>query len=382
MIPSEKDLGINGNLKTMQLSELLQWLSLGQKTGTLVMESRGVVKRIYFQGGRIASSSSSDHREYLGHFLVSHGYITEEELKMAMEVQEESNILLGKILVMINAISETDLLRLMRKKAEESIYDCFLWEEGSFEFTDGDLAELKMVPLSLDVTGIVMEGLRRYDEWSQIRQQVPDSSVVPQIVQPLSLETLSEQEKLVVPYIDGQRSVEEIALQTHNAEFIVSRLIFEGLRSGSMMLVEAEPARKIAAAGSRVVENDVDHFLQRGKAELKNDPHAAYRMFKVASDLDPGNGRAIEAMRDAERRIKKALEKDGVKGDRVPELAIPLMELTKRTFSPHEGFILSRINGQWDVKSIMKISPIKELEVLMIFQRLLKDKVIRWKAQR
>jgi len=94
----------------MQLSELLQWLSLGQKTGTLLIDGHGVEKRIYFQTGRINSSSSSDQREYLGHFLVSHGYITEEELKMAMEVQEESNILLGKILVMINAISETDLL--------------------------------------------------------------------------------------------------------------------------------------------------------------------------------------------------------------------------------------------------------------------------------
>ena len=31
--------------------------------------------------------------------------------------------------------------------------------------------------------------------------------------------------------------------------------------------------------------------------------------------------------------------------------------------------MLSRINGQWDVKSIMKISPMKELEVLMIFQQ-------------
>ena len=29
---------------------------------------------------------------------------------MAMEVQEESHILLGKILVMINAIAESDLL--------------------------------------------------------------------------------------------------------------------------------------------------------------------------------------------------------------------------------------------------------------------------------
>src|ERR1700732_3373088 len=102
----------------MQLGELLQWLSLGSKTGTLLADGDGrrVEKRIHFQDGRIASTSSSAEREYLGHFLVSHGYITEEELKMAMEVQEESNILLGKILVMINAISETDLLRLMRKK--------------------------------------------------------------------------------------------------------------------------------------------------------------------------------------------------------------------------------------------------------------------------
>ncbi len=59
---------------------------------------------------------------------------------MAMEVQEESQILLGKILVMINAIAESDLLRLMKKKAEESIYDIFLWTEGDFEFVDGRAA--------------------------------------------------------------------------------------------------------------------------------------------------------------------------------------------------------------------------------------------------
>ena len=46
-------MGITGNLNTMQLSELLQWLSLGQKTGTLLIEGRGVEKRIYFQNGRI-----------------------------------------------------------------------------------------------------------------------------------------------------------------------------------------------------------------------------------------------------------------------------------------------------------------------------------------
>lgn len=362
----------------MQLAELLQWLSIGQKTGTLLIDGHGIEKRIYFQNGRINSSSSSDQREYLGHFLVSHGYITEEELKMAMEVQEESSILLGRILVMINAISETDLLRLMHKKAEESVYDIFLWEEGNFEFVDGELPDLKMVPLSLDVTGIILEGLRRYDEWKLIRMRVPDNDAVPTIVKPLSLETLSDREKLIMPYIDGHRSIEAIALQTHNAEFSVARLVFEGLRSGTMALAEIVEQRAVAAGGGSSTGDEVDHFLQRGKASLKDDPQAAYRMFKVASDLDPADGRATEAMRDAEREIQASLRRDGVTGERIPELAVSMAQLTKRSFSSHEGFVLSRINGQWNVKSIMKISPMKELEVFMIFQHFLKSGVIRW----
>src|SRR5215510_1248758 len=212
----------------MQLSELLQWLALGQKTGTLVVASHGIQKRLYFQNGRIDFTSSSDRREYLGQFLVSHGYITEEELKKAVEVQEDSRILLGRILLSINAISETDLLRLMRRKAEESIYDIFLWEDGTFEFAEGEEPEMKMVPLSLEVTSIILEGLHRYDEWKLIRVRVPDQTVVPAITRPLNLEELSEQERLMVPHIDGQRTIEEIALQTHSAEFTVARFIYEG----------------------------------------------------------------------------------------------------------------------------------------------------------
>jgi hypothetical protein len=373
--------GITGNLKTMQLGELLQWLSLGNKTGTLLIDGHGIEKRVSFQDGRIASTSSSAEREYLGHFLVSHGFITEEELKMAMEVQEESQILLGKILVMINAIAESDLLRLMKKKAEESIYDVFLWTEGDFEFIDGEMPDQKMVPLSLDVTGIIMEGTRRYDEWQMIRQRISDSSVVPEIVRPLDMDVLADREKLIVPYIDGQRSIEEIALQTHNAEFTVSKLISDGLRSSSIRLLESRPRRDavaaLAAAGS-----EVEHFLQRGRAQLKDDPQAAYRMFKVAYELDPTDGRTTESIRDAEREIKAALAADGVSGEKVPEIAIAMQSLTEHPFSPHEGFVLSRINAQWDVKSIMKISPMKELEVLMIFQKFLRDGVIRWKERR
>ncbi len=135
----------------------------------------------------------------------------------------------------------------------------------------------------------------------------------------------------------------------------------------------------VAVGGS--VESEAERFYLRGMQTMREDPQAAYRMLKVASDLDPNDGRATEAIRDAERLIKDNLAKDGVKLTAIPEHAIPISDLTTRTFSPQEGFVISRINGQWDVKSIMKISPMKELDVMMIFQRLLKAGVIRWKKK-
>jgi hypothetical protein len=371
--------GITGNLKTMVLSELLQWLSLGVKTGTLLVERRGIQKRIFFVQGRIVSTSSSDPREYLGQFLVSHGYISEEELRMAMEVQEESSILLGKILVMINAISEGDLLRLMKKKAEESIYDIFLWPEGEFEFIDNEMPDQQMVALSLDVTGIVMEGLRRFDEWKQIRQRIPSFTVVPRIVKPIAIEKLSEQEKLVVPYIDGERTVEEIAVQTHNPDFVVAKIAFEGLREGVILLDKAIPDAEEVQETEKKIADDVEHFLRRGRSLIDHDPETAWKIFKAASDLDPSDARPRDALRQTETRLAAFLKAGGVEPQKIPVLNIAISEVTNLSLNPNEGFILSRINGSWDVKSIARISPIREMEVLLIFRRFLAEKVIRWK---
>ena len=50
--------------------------------------------------------------------------------------------------------------------------------------------------------------------------------------------------------------------------------------------------------------------------------------------------------------------------------------ITKEKFDSQEGFVLSRVNGQWDLRSILKLCPLPEDEALMIFVRLLDRKVI------
>jgi len=49
-------MSVSGNLKTMLPGDLLQWLSLGQKTGTLCVRNKGVEKKIFFRNGRVISS--------------------------------------------------------------------------------------------------------------------------------------------------------------------------------------------------------------------------------------------------------------------------------------------------------------------------------------
>ena len=56
--------------------------------------------------------------------------------------------------------------------------------------------------------------------------------------------------------------------------------------------------------------------------------------------------------------------------DKVPVLKLAAVQLSQQQFDPQEGFVLSRINGQWDIQSILKLCPIPEDDALLIFKRL------------
>ncbi len=129
-------MAITGNLETMSLAELLQWLANGRQTGTLIVNYGSLEKKIFLRDGAVLSSSSSDPRGYLGHFLVSKGVISEDDLAKAMAIQTEQGMLLGEILVEGGAVEQEMLDHMLRLNAEENIYDLFGWEEGHFDFLD------------------------------------------------------------------------------------------------------------------------------------------------------------------------------------------------------------------------------------------------------
>lgn len=380
-------MGITGNLETMQLSELLQWLSQSKKTGTLVIDSGTVEKRIFFDQGRIISSASTDPREYLGQFMVSQGYITNEELTGAIQMQEKTGMMLGKILVSIGAIQEEDVHSLLRLKAEESIFDVFTWTLGSFEFLDGAMPQYEMIPISLDVTGLVLEGARRLDEWNRIRRAVPSMDAVPvSLVDDLMdvTRTLPPGDLQVLREIDDRSTVQDIRDRTHSTDFFVSRVLFEAAQAKRIKVilppwkgrVPGERPALVAAAAAPAASSAVGDITPEALIAAAR-PHLdaaryeqALRHLRAARALEPHDRDVKQAVEEAEAKIRAALQDAGVKPASIPKLERSLEELTSSQLSRNEGFVLSRINGSYDIGSIIKISSLPELDALVAFWRL------------
>src|ERR1041385_4175045 len=80
-------MALQGSLKTIGVSDVLQFLAVGKKTGLLKISRAKVLKGIYFENGTIVGSSTNDPKEYLGQVLIHYAKINEAQLQTAMEIQ-------------------------------------------------------------------------------------------------------------------------------------------------------------------------------------------------------------------------------------------------------------------------------------------------------
>jgi hypothetical protein len=363
-------MSLAGNLRTMSLPDILQWISIGQKTGTLHLQHRSVQTRIAFREGAIFSSWSNDPRQSLGQFLLRDRRVTEEQLFKALLRQEEEGRLIGSILVSDRLLSEEDLRRTLRSKAEETIYDLFLWPEGRFEFKEGELPPDVLIHIDLMIQAVLMEGIRRVDDWERIRKIFPSVNTTFKI-HGNTFGVDDDDERQVLGLVAAGKTLAQIGLETHRSEFETATLLFD-LYARELLTVEQvgeEPKgdtvgiikELLSVAYQRLQEKRYDQALRAYEEVLEVD--------RLNQHAKKGLITAIE-MRDRDRAVKK------VPLAKVPVLTMDLIELTKERFDPQEGFVISRVNGQWDVQSILKLCPMAEEDALLIFSRLLERKVI------
>jgi len=363
-------MSLSGNLRTMALPDILQWISAGQKTGTLHLESGSIRKRIVFRDGNIATSWSNDPRESLGQFLIRDRLISEEQLFRALLQQESEGRLIGSILVAAGIIDEEVLKLSLRSKAEETIYDLFLWPEGRFEFKEGELPDDVLIHTDLKVTSVIFEGIRRVDEWARIRKVIPTTGATFKVRgAPHDIDHPTDRQLLGLVALG--KSAAEIALETRRSDFEAAALLFD-LLVRDLIAIEKTGER---AGGDPVGE--IQELLARAYEKLQARRYDdALRAYEDVLARDRLNQHAKKGLLAVAQSRDRARALRSIPLSKVPVLTMDLVALTRENFDPQEGFVLSRVNGQWDVQSILKLCPMSEEQALLIFARLLERNVI------
>jgi len=365
---------IGGNLRTMPFADLLQWVSQSKKTGTLAIDGSLHSKKVYFRDGQVVAASSDNPKEYLSYFLVGWGFLEEDELQELLDMQDRHGTMLGELLVIVGRVTREELLHVLRVKTEEVIFDLFLWDEGEFRFLDNILPAKRFQPLDLAVDVLILEGVRRQDEWQRIRTTIPAGHWKPKLVRAVEVKSLGETELAVLRETNGANTIEQIALACKLSEFHVVNFVYQGITQGLFELLPGEEGASIpgfSQSSWRVILRHGERELERGEL-LQASERVHQLRTKHSSQKE-----VQELAADLEGKIEGALETAGLSDEAIPELAITPAELPKIDCSPEEGFLLSRVNGTYTLGEVLTLLPGAELRNKVLVAGLMQRGVLR-----
>lgn len=150
-----------------------------------------------------------------------------------------------------------------QQRGEEALYRTFLWTTGVFdvEFFDVDAPD----NITIGTPALIMEGMRRIDEWGRLAEQLPSSASVFTVDADVLLERLAEVPDELNPVLrlfDGQRSllsvIDESPFDDLSTLSVVSKLYFEGvLRVSDPVPGLLTGARAMLGAGAARVHGNV-----------------------------------------------------------------------------------------------------------------------------
>ena len=372
-------MGIIGNLTTMSVSDLLQFLAVGRKTGALKFTHGKVAKGIYFENGFIVGSSTNDPTEYLGQVLIHYGKITEAQLQAAMETQRNGSgrPRLGQILMKQGVLRDEEVVEILKIRTLEIIYDLFLWKEAHFEFVIEDPLPPDFTRVDVEPTKVIMEGIYRADELARYRTLIPSDRTVMELGAGWTSSLgIGKETRQLLYFLEKRMSVSEICYNMHTSPFAVYAQLYDLVNKGLANVAGELPEIPDPISHMPNLPEAAAELLLLARGELDNDQ--ADRALSIIHNVlrrEPKNIAAENLLVEAERKFISQVYAI-IPPTGVPRIVLRPEELAKKEIGPQEGFVLSRINGDWDIESILSICPFREADSLRMIKSMLDNGII------
>ncbi len=216
-------MALQGNLEDFELTDLFQLIQLGRKDGGLRIKSEDDIGIVYFKDGKV--------------------------------IHAKTNFLQG----------------------ESAIDSILSWEKGRFVFNPNE--ETREHTVDLPIQQVILEAARRIDELNKIQKLIPSFNAVVKIVEEpaagVEKINLKPEEWKVLSFVDGSRTIKEIAAKAQISEYETSRILYGLISSGLAKLV-------LKTAEHKPEEKKEEH--KKGKKEepkeMKKEGGGLFGLFK------------------------------------------------------------------------------------------------------
>jgi len=383
---------LTGDFKSISLVSLLQMIEADRKTGVLTVSTLQFQKKIFLKNGLLNFVVSEDPRDFLGHFLVSKGVISEDDLVKAFAIHKQSQQLIGRVLGKMAEISEEAMKAKIAEKIKDSVYQLFFEDLTKFSFSEEEV-DFEKFPVSVEfpIQNLLMEGLKRFDEGKKLKEVFDHSDQTFKVVN----EKLAEVPQKgsipkIIELLEKGMSVNDICLHFHAYEYGILKYLDVLWKKGAIekaqikkkaVAAPASSAPKAAAAAviAKVSDPVQDLLALLPAIETKGDFQKAMEVCRDIQKIEPGNAKADEHFKaNQEKFVKKVIEESP------PKTTVLTMaekaDFGAASLTPSDGFVLSRINGQWTLSEILSVVPLPEIEVLVSVRRLIDLGLVRTSA--
>ncbi|WP_396222680.1 DUF4388 domain-containing protein [Gemmatimonas sp.] len=203
-------MALEGRLRDLALTEVLQLLALGRKTGVLHCDAplQGRRAQLAFEAGAIVDA------EVVGADRVH---------ELAAPRRRESD----------------------RAAMEAAVQDVLLWRDGTFRFAPAQ-RPLHASAVRLTVEPLLMAAAMRAEVWQHIEARVPHARVIPTFIevepQQLPLLRLTPPQWDILTRVDGQRDLMSLAAVMQRDVTDVALLVHDLLGAGLLTLREGQAA--------------------------------------------------------------------------------------------------------------------------------------------
>jgi hypothetical protein len=282
-------MALEGTLKDFSLADIFQLIGLQRKTGVLTLRSKDDTVTVTFLDGKVVGADSLNRRleNRLGSVLIRTGYLTQDQLNRALEIQKETLQRLGYVLTHYGIISADSLKEAIQLQIMQIVYRLFRWKDGDYHFSQETTIEYdrdNVTPITAE--SILMEGARMIDEWPIIEKRIRSYDMVfrkkltdQEIVVVGAEEAdeiefdgtsakkkrrgltdqirISEEEKAMYDLVDGTMTVGEIVEVARFPEFDTNKALYELVTRDLIEEVRGPSAEQVVQQATPVDEIEV-----------------------------------------------------------------------------------------------------------------------------